>query len=721
MSDGTAKATSPNTHLMVPIFIFSILLSAAAMRGPDLISSNGLGSAIIVAAPLILATYALTIIVMAGRAAVDLSIGPLIGFINVGMIQLQTLGYIESPIAFFLYALGVGVAYQLLLGLIIIFVRVQPIIVSLSGYLALVGLNLIILPRPGGVAPDWMLNWGSGTSIFSPVLAILVIATAAWYLLATTAFFGHLRLMGSDERAAYTSGVRINYVRLGAHGIAGLYAGLAAICFTSLISSGDPTQGTTFTLLAVTALVLGGANLAGGRGGAIGSLFGAMNIYLITYLLGTFNFSIFQSFVTDLSYGSILVLSLLFSLALPHIQRAAHYLPPGRFIAILGCIAGGVILHAVMDVSTLPEALDAAVSVAVQKIIPVEGAPLEPTGTIILLVILGIAAVIYLVNLLFKYPRPPLIAFLVLVIVTILGLVFNPDPAAVTEATIAVLPAHSGMGTGLEYMALESSAFDSGVGVYMAPLQNAGHGIIVALGVTLLATLLIGFNMPARRVAGTSAPVSLGALLFAGIALLAVVVIKAGDISGMFGSETLIVLLIAMGLFIMVFSPIQSRIPYLSSIYISALGLIAVGFVYFQASQGDVGAHSAVTDYAPSVFGLASVLPQAQVTYAIPGHLDVAGGSLLEIGPWSYSILVIVGFQFAVWLAMRGGVLIRDFWPYMLVVVGAAGAWSAMFCSIGVSLWNIIAVVVVCVLTSTFVWRGFRTFAKGLSLEGGRR
>lgn len=721
MSDTTARATSPNTHLMVPIFIFSILLSAAAMRGPDLISSNGLGSAIIVAAPLILATYALTIIVMAGRAAVDLSIGPLIGFINVGMIQLQTLGYIESPIAFFLYALGVGVAYQLVLGLIIIFVRVQPIIVSLSGYLALVGLNLLILPRPGGVAPEWMLNWGSGTSIFSPVLAILVIATVAWYLLATTAFFGHLRLMGSDERAAYTSGVRINLVRLGAHAIAGLYAGLAAICFTSLISSGDPTQGTTFTLLAVTALVLGGANLAGGRGGAIGSLFGAMNIYLITFLLGTFNFSIFQSFVTDLSYGLILVLSLLISLALPQIQRAAHYLPPGRFIAILGCIAGGIILHAVMDISTLPEALDAAASFAAEEVIPAEGALLEPSGTIILLVILGIAAVIYLVNLIFRFPKPPLVAFIVLVILTILGLIFNPDPIAVTEVASAALRAPSGMGTALEYMALESSEFDSGVGIYMAPVQTAGYGIMIALGVALLATLIIGFNMPGRRVEGTSTPVSLGALLFAGVAILVVVAIKAGDISGIFGSETLIVLLIAMGLFIMVFSPLQSRIPHLSGVYIAALGLIAVGYVYFRASPGDVGAQSTVTDFAPSVFHLAPILPQTQINYAIPGRLDVAGGSLLDIGPWAFSILVIAGFQFAVWLAMRGDVRIREFWPYKLVVVGAAGAWAAMFYSIGVSLWNITAVVVVCVLTSPFVWRGFRTFAKGLSLEGGRR
>ncbi len=248
---------------------------------------------------MILATYALTIIVIAGRAGVDLSIGPLIGFINVGMIQLFVAGKIASPIVFFLYAMGIGIAYQVLVGLIIIFVRVQPIIVSLMVYLALVGLNLVIMPRPGGTAPEWMLPWGAGTSIFSPVLVILVLATIAWYIIARTSFFGHLRMMGADERAAYTTGVRINLVRIGAHAIGGIYAGLAALTFTSLISSGDPSQGTTYTLMAVTALVLGGANLAGGRGGAFSSLLGALNIYLITYVLATFNFGTVQSFVTD--------------------------------------------------------------------------------------------------------------------------------------------------------------------------------------------------------------------------------------------------------------------------------------------------------------------------------------------------------------------------------------------------------------------------------------
>lgn len=348
-ADTKARSSASNTYLLVPILLLFGLLFMAVLRSPSLVTNSGIGSAIIVAAPLILATYALLASVMSGRGTVDLSIGPLIGFINVTLVQIYGAGYLQSPVEFVLYALAAGVAYQSLMALIIIFVRVQPIIVSLSGYLALSGINLVILPRPGGVAPDWMFSWGAGTSLFSPVLVVLLIATGAWLIFTRTAFYTHLRLMGSDERAAYTSGVRITAVRLGAHMISGLYAGLAALCFTALISSGDPTQGTTYTLIAVTALVLGGASLSGGRGGIFGSLFGAINIYLIGYVLATFNFGPVQSFVTDLSYGTILVVSLLITVVLPYFRKRLRYVSPLLFFVVLSIGTLGVILHKTFD------------------------------------------------------------------------------------------------------------------------------------------------------------------------------------------------------------------------------------------------------------------------------------------------------------------------------------------------------------------------------------
>lgn len=344
-----APLPSGSTYLLVPILLFFPLLIIAVLRSPSLITQAGIGSAVIVATPLILTTYALMTVAIAGRGNVDLSVGPLLSFINVTLIQLHGVHAISSPLAVFVYVIVIGIVYQLIMGLIIIYIRIQPIIVALSGYLALSGINLVIMPRAGGTAPDWLSSWGAGTSIFSPVFLILAICTAGWLIFSKTAFCGHVRMMGYDERAAYTSGVRITPVRLGAHLIAGILMGLAALTVTSLIGSGDPTQGATYTLTAITAMVLGGASLAGGRGGVIGSLLGAVDVFLIGYVLSTFDFGGVQGFVTQLAYGLILVLSLLVSVALPFIQRRIPYVSPFLVFVVLAVIFSGVMLHAKYD------------------------------------------------------------------------------------------------------------------------------------------------------------------------------------------------------------------------------------------------------------------------------------------------------------------------------------------------------------------------------------
>lgn len=350
------RSSSASTYLLVPILLIAVLLGTAAIRNPSLVSLSGFGSAIIVAAPLILATYSLMALAVSGRGTVDLAVGPLLAFINVSVVKLTMLGVISGPFGTFFVALGLGVLYQLLFALIVIWVRVQPIIVALSGFLALSGINLVILQRPGGTAPEFMASWGLGQTIFSPVLLILVIATAGWLLFTLSPFYANLRMVGYDERAAWTSGVRINIVRVGAHVIAGLFVGLGALCYTALISSGDPTQGTTMTLTAVTALVLGGVSLSGGRGGVIGALFGALNLYLIGFVLATFNFGAIQAFVTQMSYGVILVLSLLLTLLVPIVGRYISFISPWGAFVVLGTGVVAIMLQVATSATYLSEA-----------------------------------------------------------------------------------------------------------------------------------------------------------------------------------------------------------------------------------------------------------------------------------------------------------------------------------------------------------------------------
>ncbi|MBO6758900.1 MAG: ABC transporter permease [Roseibium sp.] len=302
------------SHLWVPLGLVLILGIMAAVRAPQTFTYVGLAGALLVAAPLILAAVAITPIAIAGRGGVDLSIGPLIGFVNVTIVVWLSENGITHPILVFAYAILAACAWQMLLAAFIIFVRISPIIASLAGFMILQGVNLVILSRPGGVAPEWLGNWGWGTELLSPVLYILLAAFAIWFLFQRTAMFQHIRLMGADERTAYTSGVDIIKARFAAHLMAGVFAGLAALCLTGLIGSGDPTQGNTLTLQAITALVLGGTSLAGGKGGITGSVLGAVAMYLVFVVLSSFNFGAISGFMTQLLYGLMLVFALLVAL-----------------------------------------------------------------------------------------------------------------------------------------------------------------------------------------------------------------------------------------------------------------------------------------------------------------------------------------------------------------------------------------------------------------------
>ncbi|MDM8165621.1 ABC transporter permease [Roseovarius sp.] len=395
------RASSANAYLLVPIVLMAALLGTAVIRGPSLITESGIGSAVIVAAPVILATYALMVLAVAGRGTVDLAVGPLLAFINVVIVKLSTAEILSSPIATFIVAIGLGMLYQLLFALIVIWVRVQPIIVALSGFLALTGINLVILPRPGGVAPEFMMSWGAGTTIFSPVLVILVVATLSWYLFTASTFYTNLKMMGYDERAAWTSGVRTDVVRIGAHLIAGVYVGLGAICYTALISSGDPTQGQSMTLTAITALVLGGVALSGGRGGVTGALLGAVSLWLIGYVLATFNFGAIQAFMTQMVYGIILVLSLLLTLLVPVIARYVSFISPWSAFLVLGVI----VLSIMMQVGTFdtyaevaPVAVEAATSERYFLIEPArvaaDGFRISPVQAFALIAGLGAIAIV---------------------------------------------------------------------------------------------------------------------------------------------------------------------------------------------------------------------------------------------------------------------------------------------------------------------------------------
>ena len=736
--------TSSNKYLMVPIFIFFALLIFALIRSPILISQSGIGSAIMLTAPLILTTYALTFIAMAGRGGVDLSIGPFMGFINVSSIQLYAAGYLQTPITWFVYAIAMGLIWQLFYALIVCFVRVSPIIVSLAGYLAFAGINIVILPRPGGIAPDWLLPWGEGFTILNPIFLLMILATIFFYIITHTAFWGHLKLMGSDERAAFTSGVKINLVRIVAHMIAGIFAALSAICFTALVGSGDPLQGTKYTLLGITALVLGGASLAGGRGGAFGAILGALNLYLINYILVTFRFERLQSFVSDLSYGAVLVGALMVSLILPYVTRVTKGLSVMVFFIIMAFAGLFVMIHQIYDQPIVIEQIvednaksENEVKGSIERKVDATGNIIvedsgnattgkgtakggslaghgvvqftETAGTIIFYIIIGIAFIALLFYLLSAHRSPSTISFVVIVVIMAAGLIFNSDKEEGnllqnTEKIAVQSNQVSSIETSApQYFSLEKINYFPNISE-SALISGSTSSIIYFAGVVLLASLIVIAMLPqfSPRTKST-------AMMFF-LAALSLIILKGISYNNLientdysfFGIQGYGVILVVLLLFVITAPFVHSRIKNLTNVYIFGFGILAIISTYF------IGGNTFITDdpslYQSQIINELNIGDLSQVKYegtkrffyetATSGYSQVA-----------FSILGVFLIQYFLFLNMGEKANYKRFAPYIYIVIIAVALWSSVFYSVGYSFYKILAVLVIGIPITPLVWQ----------------
>ena len=736
--------TSSNKYLMVPIFIFFALLIFALIRSPILISQSGIGSAIMLTAPLILTTYALTFIAMAGRGGVDLSIGPFMGFINVSSIQLYAAGYLQSPISWFVYAIAMGLIWQLFYALIVCFVRVSPIIVSLAGYLAFAGINIVILPRPGGIAPDWLLPWGEGFTILNPIFLLMILATILFYIITHTAFWGHLKLMGSDERAAFTSGVKINLVRIVAHMIAGVFAALSAICFTALVGSGDPLQGTKYTLLGITALVLGGASLAGGRGGAFGAILGALNLYLINYILVTFRFERLQSFVSDLSYGAVLVIALLVSLILPYVTRVTKGLSVMVFFILMAFAGLFVMIHQVYDqpivieqVIEIDEKTEDKARGSIERKVDATGNIIvedsgnattgqgtakggslaghgvvqfsETPGTIVFYVILGLAFLALLFYLLSAHRSASTISFVIIIVIIAAGLIFDPDDKEKNllkdneNITLQSNQVSSIETSAPQYFSLENINFLPNV-LEGSVISGTAYSIIYFAGVVLMASLIVIAMLPqfSPRTKST-------ALLFF-LAALSLIILKGISYnnlienaeSSFFGIQGYGVILVVLLLFVITAPFVHSRIKNLTNVYIFGFGILAIICTYFIGGNTFAPADSSL--YQSKIITELNIGDLSQVKYEGTKRFfyETATSGYSQ---FAFSILAVFLLQYFLFLNMGEKANYKRFAPYIYIVTIAVALWASIFYSIGYSFYKILAVFIIGIPITPLVWQ----------------
>jgi fructose transport system permease protein len=215
-------------------------------------------------------------------AGIDLSVGTVMALGQIVMTKLAVANGVD-PLAAIALGILVCVAFGILNGALVTGVRLPAFIVTLGTFNIAFALTHVYsddLTFTG--LPSEMLFFGRTFRIFGAdvtygVVLMLLLFAGVWYALRQTAWGRHVYAVGDDPEAARRAGINTNRLLLSVYTVAGLMYGIAAMLLVARTELGDPNAGqTTENLDSITAVVLGGTSLFGGRGTIIGTLIGAV-------------------------------------------------------------------------------------------------------------------------------------------------------------------------------------------------------------------------------------------------------------------------------------------------------------------------------------------------------------------------------------------------------------------------------------------------------------
>jgi len=214
--------------------------------------------------------------ILVGR--IDLSVGALAGFVVVlasfltpdGASAAETLwGSMEI--------LALASAFGLIQGWLVTWVNIPAIVVTLATVIGLQGLSLELRPEAAGSITDYLsdVSQWSIAGIPACFVVIVVIVAAFEFILFRTGLGRRMRAVGSNPLGATRVGIRANRQILIAFVLSGFLSGIAGLILAGQVGIGSPATGIDYTLMSITAVVLGGTRIAGGRGSVLAVLMGA--------------------------------------------------------------------------------------------------------------------------------------------------------------------------------------------------------------------------------------------------------------------------------------------------------------------------------------------------------------------------------------------------------------------------------------------------------------
>ncbi len=278
------RPLSATLRAALPVLALAGLLAAVFYRQPMAMSYFGLNLLLNLAIPVAFATMAQVVILAVGD--LDLSIGTFVSLTaTIGATLLPTNPALA--IAVLLALIGV----YALAGALVEWRKLPSIVVTLGLSFVWLGCAVLLLPVPGGKAPEWLVEAMRFKVPLAPLPIWVALATAFMgHLVITRSSFGtRMRGLGGHAAALARAGQSLVLLRAQVYALAGFFGVVAGLLLVGQATSADANIASRYTLVSIAAAILGGCEFSGGRVAPAGAVAGALTMTLAASFLTSLN------------------------------------------------------------------------------------------------------------------------------------------------------------------------------------------------------------------------------------------------------------------------------------------------------------------------------------------------------------------------------------------------------------------------------------------------
>ncbi len=260
---------------LLPALSLAAILIAIFWLQPRTMSYFGLNLLLNLAVPIALATIAQMFVLCVNE--LDLSVGSF-----VSLVACITATWVHDTPLLGVAALICLIAAYAMLGALIELRKLPSIVVTLGMSFVWLGLAVLVLPTPGGKAPEFIrtLMTLKPPYVPFPIIASVFLALAVHVILMRSAFGTVLRGAGGNPKSLERAGWSILRIKMTMFAFAGLFGVLSGMALVGLTTSADANIALRYTLLSIAGVILGGGEFVGGRVSPIGAVIGAMTLAL---------------------------------------------------------------------------------------------------------------------------------------------------------------------------------------------------------------------------------------------------------------------------------------------------------------------------------------------------------------------------------------------------------------------------------------------------------